>query len=444
MLAGIYYGGEYGGAITSILVNVPGSTSSAVTSLDGNKMAKKGRAAVALSAAAFASFIGGSFGILLMTLFSPAISAFALSFTSADYFSVMILGLIAAAFVASGSLIKALIAVVFGTLFGMVGTDVNTGVQRYDFEIPELIGGFSVVVLAMGLFGLPEVATATKQAGTDPSRFRIRLRDMMPTRQDIRQSAMPITRGSALGGLLGVLPGTGATIASFVSYTTEKRISRTPEKFGEGTIEGVVGPEAANNAAAQTSFIPTLAIGIPGSPTMALMLGALMIQGIPPGPEMMTRHAGLFWALIASFWIGNVFLLVLNIPLVSIWAKLANVPYRFLFPAIICLISVGVYSTALNTFDVFVVLAVGALGYGMRLTGFEAAPFLMGFVLGPMLEENLRRALLLSRGDFGVFFSRPISATCISLAIAVLLLPLFSTARRRLRRQQSAQSTDVY
>ncbi|MFC0218887.1 TctA family transporter [Pseudochelatococcus lubricantis] len=434
MLAGIYYGGEYGGAITSILVNVPGSTSSAITTLDGYRMAKQGRAAVALFASAAASFIGGSIGIILMTVFSPAISRFALSLNSADYFAIMVLGLVAGALVARGSLVKGLIAVVIGTLFGMIGTDLSTGVQRYAFGVPELIGGLSVAVVAMALFGLPEIITATAEPKTDLSRFSLRLRDMMPTREDFRRSIVPAGRGSALGSILGILPGTGATIASFLSYTAEKRLSRTPERFGHGAIEGVVGPEAANNAAAQTSFIPTLAIGIPGTPTMALMLGALIIQGIQPGPDMMTLHADLFWALIASFWIGNVMLLILNIPLVGLWAKLANIPYRFLFPSIICLIAVGVYSSTLNTFDVYVVLAIGLFGFGMAITGFEAAPFLMGFILGPMMEENLRRAMQLGRGDPAVFFSRPVSLICLTIVLTALFIPAVRILRRRFAR----------
>lgn len=443
MLAGIYYGGEYGGAITSILINVPGSTSSAITALEGNKMAKQGRAAVALFVSAIASFIGGSFGIVLMILFSPAISRFALSLGSADYFAIMVLGLVAGAFVAKGSLLKALIAVVLGMLFGMIGTDVSTGVQRYTFGVPELVGGLDIALVAMALFGIPEIVTATAEPKINTSRFSLRLQDMLPTRDDVRRSVNPVARGSVLGSLLGILPGTGATIASFMSYTTERRISREPGRFGKGAIEGVVGPEAANNAAAQTSFIPTLAIGIPGTPTMALMLGALMIQGIPPGPEMMTLHADLFWALIASFWIGNILLLVLNIPLVGVWAKLANIPHRFLFPAIICLIAVGVYSSTLNTFDVYLVLAIGVLGCGMALAGFEAAPFLMGFILGPMMEENLRRAMQLGRGDPMLFLSRPVSLICLIIALVILLAPVigFARAATRLHRQKAQHPT---
>ncbi|MFD2236574.1 tripartite tricarboxylate transporter permease [Aureimonas populi] len=433
MLAGIYYGGEYGGSITAILVNVPGTPSAAVACLDGNRMARQGRGAVALFASAVASFIGGSIGIVLMTLFSPAIGRFALSFTSADYFAVMVLGLIAAASITNGSALKALIAVVFGILAGMVGTDVSTGVQRYAMGFHELIGGISLVALAMGLFGLAEVATARETGAGEGVRYRIGLRDMLPTREDLRRSILPIGRGSAVGSLLGVLPATGATIASYLAYSVEKRISRHPERFGTGIIEGVVAPESANNAAAQTGFIPTLAIGIPGSATMALMLGALMIQGIPPGPQLMTRNADLFWALVASFWIGNLFLLVLNIPLVGLWVRLVHIPYRYLFPVIVCLISVGVYSVALSSFDVFVVLAVGILGYLMRIGGFEAAPFLMGFILGPMMEENLRRAMQLARGDFGVFLSRPISATCLALAMLALVVPLVRFLRMKLR-----------
>lgn len=430
MLAGIYYGGEYGGSIAAILINVPGTPSSAVACLDGHQMTRKGRAAVALFVSAIASFLAGSAGIVLMMLFSPLIARFALTFGSVEYFAVMLLGLVGAASVASGSRLNALVAVLLGVLFGTVGTDVSTGVQRFTLGYPELLTGISLVALAMGIFGLAEIVSTSGRSISGGEKPRVRLRDMLPTRNEVRRSVWPVGRGAAVGSLLGALPGTGPTIASFMAYSLEKRVSRHPEKFGQGAIEGLVGPEAANNAAAQTAFIPTLTLGIPGTATMALLLGALMIQGIPPGPRMMTDHADLFWALVASFWIGNLFLLALNIPLVGLWVRLVNIPYRFLFPSIICLISVGVYSIQLNTFDIFVVLAMGLMGYGMRVAGIPAAPFLMGFILGPLMEENLRRAMLLARGDFTVFLVSPIAATCIGLVTIILLWPVLARLRR--------------
>ncbi|TWG67666.1 MULTISPECIES: tripartite tricarboxylate transporter permease [unclassified Aminobacter] len=439
MLAGLYYGGEYGGSITSILVNLPGSASSAVTCLDGHQMAKQGRAAVALYVTAVASFIAGTTGIILMTLFSPLIANFALSFTSVDYFSVMLLGLLASASVGRGSPVKSIGALIVGVLFGIIGTDVNTGMQRYTFGYPELITGLGITVIAMGLFGVPEVIAGAESKANRPVAQRVRIRDMLPTRDEVRRATMPVVRGTSLGSLLGALPGTGVTIAAFLAYSIEKKVSHTPERFGHGAIEGVAAPESANNAAAQTAFIPTLTLGIPGSATMALILGALMIHGIPPGPQFMTAHADLFWALVASFWIGNLFLLVLNIPLVGLWVRLLQVPYKYLFPTIICLICVGIYSVNLSTFDIWVVLGIGLLGYSMRMTGFDCAPLLMGFILGPLMEENLRRALMLNRGDFSVFIKSPISLTCLLLTALLLLWPLISGLRQKIRARAAAQ-----
>jgi len=426
MLAGIYYGGEYGGSISAILINVPGTPSSAVTAIDGNQMARQGRAAQALLATAVASFVGGSLGITLMTLFSSAIASFALSFTSWDYFAVMLLGLVASASVATGAPLKGIVAVILGVLLGTIGTDVSTGVQRYTMGYPELIGGLSLVALAMGLFGISEMISSAGQYLSARTRQRIRIRDMLPERAEVRRSVLPAIRGSSLGSLLGALPGAGATISAFLAYVLEKRLSPRPESFGKGAIEGVVAPESANNAAAQTAFIPTLTLGIPGSATMALILGALMIHGIPPGPRLMTDNADLFWTLVASFWIGNLFLLVLNIPLVGLWVRLLQIPYRFLFPSIVCLICVGVYAINLNVTDIYIVLVIGALGYAMRVTGFEAAPLLMGFILGPLMEEHLRRALQLSRGDLSAVFNSPVSTLCIVLTVSLIVGPSLS------------------
>ncbi|WP_233495447.1 tripartite tricarboxylate transporter permease [Rhodosalinus halophilus] len=433
MLAGIYYGGEYGGSIAAILINVPGTPSSAVATIDGHAMTKQGRAAVALFVSAVASFAAGSVGIVLMMLFSPLIADFALSFGSVEYFAVLLLGLVGAASVGRASVIKSQLAVILGVLFGTVGTDVSTGVQRFTFGFPEFITGISLVALAMGIFGFAEIVSSTEGSAGAQGKARIRLRDMLPARGEIRASFAPFRRGTALGALLGALPGTGPTIASFMAYSLEKRVARDPTRFGDGAIEGLVAPESANNAAAQTAFIPTLTLGIPGTATMALILGALIIQGIQPGPRLMGENEELFWALIASFWIGNLFLLVLNIPLVGLWVRLVRIPYRFLFPSIVCLISLGVYSIELNIFGVFVVVGTGIVGYAMRVSGIPAAPFLMGFILGPPMEENLRRALMLARGDFTVFVTSPISAICVALAAVALAWPVASWSYHKLK-----------
>lgn len=421
MLAGIYYGGEYGGSIASIMINLPGSASSAVTTLDGYQMTLKGRSAQALFLTAIASFIGGSIGIVILSVFSPLLAGLSLRFGPADYFSVMVLGLIAATCITQGSVLKSCGAVVVGVLLGTVGTDVNTGVQRFTFGSFDLYDGISVVIIAMGLFGLPEIIANIGGLRHGPAKTSVRIRDMRPTPEDVRQSAGPVARGGLLGSMLGALPATGPTIAAFLAYALEKRISRHPERFGTGIVEGVTGPEAANNAAAQTAFIPTLTLGIPGSATMALILGALMIHGIPPGPRLMTEHADLFWALIASFWIGNLLLLMLNIPLVGVWIRLLSIPYRFLFPAVVCLTCVGVYSLKLSSFDVLIVLGVCGLGYAMRLLQIDAAPLLMGLILGPMMEEYFRRAVLLSMGDLTVFLTEPISAGVILITAALVI-----------------------
>ncbi|XWN32914.1 MAG: tripartite tricarboxylate transporter permease [Devosia sp.] len=431
MVAGIYYGGEYGGSIAAILINVPGTPSSAVATLDGHAMTRNGRPAVALFVSAMASFAGGSFGIVLLMAFSPLIAEVALSFRSVEYFSVMVLGLVGAASVSGGSLMNALLAAILGIMFGTVGADVSTGVQRFTFGFPELIGGVSLVVLAMGIFGFAETVAAGDGTGRAQSSKRIRLRDMLPSRAEARQSFWPAGRGSVLGSILGALPGTGPTIASFMAYALEKRVGRNPQTFGTGRVEGLVAPEAANNAAAQTAFIPTLTLGIPGTATMALILGALIIQGIQPGPRMLAENSGLFWALVASFWVGNLFLVVLNVPLVSLWVRLVQIPPRFLYPSIVCLICLGVYSIDLNPFGVFAVAVLGLLGVAMRSFGIGAAPFLMGFILGPAMEENLRRSMLLARGDATVFLTSPISAVCLGLAALAIVVPVALALRRR-------------
>jgi putative tricarboxylic transport membrane protein len=437
MLAGVYYGGAYGGSTASILLNLPGNPSSAVTCLDGYPMAKSGRSGVALLITTMASFFGGSIGIILMMLFSPIIVEFAVHFGPAEYFSMMLLGLIAASTVGSGTPIKGIAMIVLGVLLGLVGTDINSGEERFVFGIAELSEGISLIIVAMGLFGVAEVIASIR--GSHERRISgksVTLKSMVPTRDDRRRFWGPMLRGSSIGSFFGTLPGTGAAIASFMAYATEKKISREPERFGQGAVEGITAPEAANNAADQTSFIPTLTLGIPGSVMMALIMGALMIHGITPGPMLMTEHPDMFWGLIMSFWVGNVMLLVLNIPMIGLWVRLLSVPYHLLYPAIMMFVCIGVYSIHNNAFDVVLLLVFGVLGYAMRLLGFHPAPLVLGLVLGPMLEENLRRALLMSRGEYMVFLERPLSATFIAITVCLLMLMAFSMYRSS--RQASA------
>jgi len=431
MLAGVYYGAQYGGSTASILLNLPGTPSSAVACLDGYPMAKQGRAGVALFMTTVASFVGAIIGLFVLAAFTPAISELGLKFGPAEYFSMMLLGLIAASTIATGSPLKGIAMVVFGLLLGMVGTDVNSGVARYDFDIPELTDGLNLVALAMGIFGISEVINSINNVPRGGTGGRITLRSMMPTREDNRRSMAPMLRGSAVGSFFGALPGTGASIASFMSYAMEKKIAREPQRFGKGAVEGVTAPEAANNAAVQTAFVPTLSLGIPGDAVMALMLGALIIHGIQPGPMMITEQPELYWGLIASFVIGNVMLVILNIPLIGVWVSILRIPYNVLYPAILVFICMGVYSVNNNTFDVQMVALIGVAGYVLMLLRFEAAPLLLGFILGPMVEENLRRALLLSRGDPAIFVERPISASLLAVGALLLLWSCWSAMRRR-------------
>jgi len=433
MLAGVYYGAEYGGSIASILLNLPGTPSAAVTCLDGYPMAQQGRAGVALFMTTIASFVGASVGILALTAFAPVLVQVTLAFGPAEYFAVMLLGLLAASAVSQGSPVKGIAMVVLGLMLGCVGTDINSGEARFTMGYYPLLDGISLIALAMGLFGISEVIASINTTNADVLKGKITFRSMLPSREDSRRSLMPMARGTTVGTIFGTLPGTGQTIASFIAYAIEKRVSRNPGRFGKGAIEGVMAPESANNAAAQTAFIPTLTMGIPGSATMALMLGALMIHGITPGPALMTEHPDIFWGLIASFWIGNVMLVLLNIPLIGMWVRLLKIPYHFLYPAIIVLICIGVYSINNNVFDVGLALFFGFVGYGMRLLGFEPAPLLIGFVLGPMMEENLRRAMLLARGDYLVLFQRPISATLLTLALLLLVWAIWASLRQRSR-----------
>ncbi len=432
MLAGIWYGTSYGGNTASILLNVPGSPSNAVTCLDGYPMTLQGRGGIALLMTTVASFCGGSVGIILLMSFASTISSYALNFSSAEYFSLMLLGLVAASNISGGSVIKGLIMVAFGILFGTVGSDIYTGTRRFDFGILDLADGINLVALAMGLFGIAEVISSIgKVDGSRVDRSTLQLSAMKPTRDDVKRSWMPMVRGSSIGSFFGTLPGTGPSIAAFMAYAVERRVAKQPERFGKGAIEGIMAPESANNAADQTSFIPTLALGIPGSATMALMLGALMIHGIAPGPQLMTEQPSLFWGLVMSFWIGNVLLVILNVPLIGLWVRLLMVPYKLLFPAVLMFICIGTYSVNNSYFDVLLVVIFGAIGYGMRVLGFPAAPMLLGFVLGPMMEEHFRRAMLLSRGDFSTFIDRPISATVLGFTVLVLLLGLRPLFKRK-------------
>jgi TctA family transporter len=426
MLAGVYYGAEYGGSIASIVLNIPGTPSASVTCLDGHPMAQQGRAGVALFMTAIASFCGGVMGIVVMTLLSPVLAKVALSFGPTEYFSVMILGLVAASIVSQAGALKGILMVTVGVMLSTVGVDINTGVERFTGEIIELRDGVSLVIVAMGLFGISEVVISIRGNLIKREEYKINFASFFPTRDEWFRSIGPVLRGGSIGSFFGALPGTGQTVASYVGYAIEKRISKNSRKFGKGAIEGVMAPESANNAAAQTAFIPTLTLGIPGSTTMALMLGALMIHGIIPGPKLMTEHADLFWGLIVSFLIGNVLLLVLNIPLIGIWVRILRVPYYLMYPTIVVLICVGVYSINNSLFDIWVTLAFGVMGYLMRIFHFEPAPLLIGFVLGSMIEEFMRRALLLSRGDFMVFLERPISAGLLLTAVAILLWAMWS------------------
>jgi len=426
MLAGIWYGTAYGGSTASILLNLPGTPSSAVSCLDGYPMAKQGRAGVALFMCAMSSFVGGSIGILLMMTLSPVIIIYAMKFGAPEYFALMLMGLIAACTVSFGSVAKSLAMTVFGVLLGCVGMDKYTAAPRFDFGLLSLYEGIGLVVLAMGVFGVSEVIAnvgMTRDARVDMKSFSMRA--MLPTRDDLRRSVGPTLRGSGLGSFFGALPGVGPSIASFMSYAIEKKLSRTPEQFGQGAIEGVVAPEAANNAADQTAFIPTMTMGIPGSPTMAIMLGALMIQGITPGPTMMTEYPSLFWGLVMSFWVGNVMLLIINIPMIGLWVRLLSVPYRVLYPSILAFISIGAYSMHNNVFDIWLVLVFGSLGYLIRVLDLSAAPLILGFVLGPLMEEHFRRSMLISRGDLMIFVTQPICAALMVITALLLLVRLW-------------------
>jgi TctA family transporter len=431
MLSGIYYGAQYGGSTTAILINMPGESSSAVTAIDGYQMARQGRAGAALAIAALGSFFAGTVSTFLVALFAPPLTAIALKFGSAEYFSLMIVGLVSSIALAHGSVVKALAMVVLGLLLGLVGTDIYSGTPRFNLGIREYADGLNFVAVAVGVFGVAEILRNLENEHTRSVMVR-HVTGLLPTRDDISRSIGPVVRGTALGSALGILPGGGAILASFASYTVEKRISKTPQEFGKGAVEGVAGPESANNAGAQTSFIPMLTLGIPANPVMALMIGAMIIQGIVPGPNVATEQPALFWGIIASMWIGNLMLVVLNLPLIGLWVKLLTVPYYVLFPIIMAFCSIGVYSVNSNAFDLYSVAFFGLLGYLLVKLRCEPAPLLLGFVLGPLLEEHLRRAMILSRGDPSTFVTRPISAGLLALAaivLAVVFLPSIRSKR---------------
>ncbi len=436
MLAGIYYGAQYGGSTTAILVNIPGEASSVVTTLDGYQMARRGRAGPALGIAAIGSFFAGCVATVLIALFAPPLADIALKFSPAEYFSLMVFGLVAAIVLARGSLLKALAMVCVGLLFGMVGTDVNSGAIRFAFGQSELADGLGFVALAMAFFGMTDVVINLENP-EQKDVFATRIGSVLPSLSDLRTSFWSIIRGTGLGSILGILPGGGALLASFAAYMLEKKIAKPPRYFGEGDIRGVAAPESANNAGAQTSFIPMLTLGIPSNPTMALMIGALMIQGIAPGPQVMTERPELFWGLIASMWVGNLMLLVLNLPLVGLWIRLLAVPYRLLYPSIFVFCCIGVYTVDTKVFDVYELAALTALGYAFLKLDCEPAPLILGFILGPMMEENLRRALMISQGDASVFFTRPISAAF--LVAALILLVAIAAPTLRAKREEAMQ-----
>lgn len=437
MLAGVYYGAQYGGSTASILLNLPGTPSSAVTCLDGYPMARKGKAGVALFVTTIASLAGAMSGLVLLTLFSPVIAEIGLKFGPAEFCAMMLLGLVAASSVSAGSAVKGLSMMVLGLLLGMVGTDINSGAARFSFDIPELMDGINLVALAMGLFGVAEVVRCINSADTNRKIENISLRSLMPSRGEFKATVKPMARGSALGASLGALPGVGPSIAAFMAYAIEKKVAKDPSRFGQGAIEGVTAPESANNAAAQTAFVPSLSLGIPGDAVMAVMLGALIIHGIQPGPMLITEQPSLFWGLVVSFAIGNIMLVILNLPTIGLWVALLRIPFAWMYPAILVFVALGVYSVNNNTFDILMVTVLGILGYLLMVLRFEPAPLLLGYILGPLLEEYLRRALLISRGDPMVFLERPISATLLALTLALLLWALWSTLRGQWRAKAS-------
>ncbi len=429
MLAGIYYGAQYGGSTTAILVNIPGEAASVVTTLDGHQMARQGRAGVALGIAAIGSFFAGTVATVIIAALGAPLTRLALVFGPAEYFSLMVMGLVFAVVLARGSILKAVTMILIGILGSTVGTDLETGQERMTFGFPFLSDGIDFAVLAMGLFGIAEIMRNLEHTETRDV-VRAAIGRLLPSAEDFRQAAAPILRGTLIGGALGILPGNGAVLGPFASYTVEKKLAKDPRRFGRGAIEGVAGPESANNAGAQTSFIPLLTLGIPPNAVMALMVGAMTIHGIVPGPQVMTKNPNLFWGMIASMWIGNLMLLVINLPLIGLWVRLLKVPYRLMFPAILMFCCIGIYSINSATTDVMAIAVFGLVGYVFIKFGFEPAPLLLGFVLGKLMEENLRRALIISRGDMMTFVERPISAGLLIVAVLLLAVAVLPTIRK--------------
>ncbi|WP_185984549.1 tripartite tricarboxylate transporter permease [Aureimonas mangrovi] len=430
MLSGIYYGAQYGGSTTAILINLPGESSSAVTAIDGYQMAKKGRAGPALATAALGSFFAGSVATLLLAVAAPPLAAVALNFGAPEYFALIVLGLLVSISLAHGSVIKALGMIVLGLLLGTVGQDIYTGTPRFAFGQLELYQGINFVSVAVGVFGVAEIFRNLEDERSRDVMVK-KVENLWLTKDDFKRIAMPVLRGTGLGSILGVLPGGGHVLSSFASYSMEKNLSKNKGEFGHGAIEGVAGPESANNAAAQTSFIPLLTLGIPAHPVMALIVGAFILQGITPGPNVINTQPALFWGIIASMWIGNILLVLLNLPLIGLWVKMLSIPYRVLFPAIVIFASIGCYSINNNPFDVYAIAVFGILGYVLIRMGCEPAPLLLGFVLGPLLEEHLRRAMIISRGDPLVFFQRPISATLLAIGLAAVVVALLPSIRKK-------------
>jgi len=431
MLAGIYYGAMYGGSTTSILVNIPGEAASVVTCLDGYQMARQGRAGPALGIAAFGSFIAGTLSVIGLMIVGPPLASIALRFGPPEYFSLMCLGLTILIYLASGSVIRALMMAAFGIVIGCVGQDPETGSSRFVFGISDLLDGIGLAPFVMGLFGISEVLLNIEQSLQERSVLTTKIKGLFPNWQDWKDSIMPITRGSVLGFFLGILPGGGAIISSFSSYAIEKKISKHPEKFGKGAIEGVAGPEAANNAATGGAFVPLLTLGIPPNVVMALLLGALMIHGVTPGPLLIPKNPEIFWGVIASMYVGNAMLLILNLPLIGMWVQVLKVPYKVLFPLILLFCLIGAYSINNSTFDVAIMLVFGVLGYLMRKYNFEGAPMVLAFVLGPMFENSLRQSLLLSDGSFLIFFTRPIAAGGMIATFLMLISCIIPSLRKK-------------
>ena len=433
MLAGIYYGGAYGGSTTSILLNVPGSASAAVTCLDGHPMARQGRAGVALFVACIVSLFGGLVGLGLLIAFAPSLARLALTFGPYEYFALMLLGLVGAIVMSSAGFLRATAAVLIGVLLGLIGNDVQTTMPRFTFGQLDLVEGISIVALALGLFGVSEVVRSARTA--DDQQLitkKVSFRSMLPTRDDVKRLTPAAMRGTALGSVLGILPGTGSLIASFMAYALEKRVSKHPEEFGKGAVEGVASPEAANNAAVQTAFIPTLALGIPGDAVMALMLAALIIHGVIPGPGLLTNHPEVFWGVTASFLVGNIVLVALSLPMIGVWIRILSIPYRHLFPAIMVFLCIGVYSVNQSVFDVLMTAIIGGVGYFLSVLRIDIAALLLGFVLGPMMEEELRRGMLIARGDWTVFAQRPLTASILVIILALVAWSAYPSLRKRL------------